>query len=45
MHAGLTGFLVWQVDDPLDAVAVHGFCGMWGLISAGKIHFKRPCSE
>lgn len=25
---------VLKVDDPLDAVAVHGFCGMWGLLAA-----------
>eukprot|EP01026_Neomeris_dumetosa_P027200 TRINITY_DN2211_c0_g1_i1.p1 TRINITY_DN2211_c0_g1~~TRINITY_DN2211_c0_g1_i1.p1 ORF type:complete len:472 (+),score=98.05 TRINITY_DN2211_c0_g1_i1:145-1560(+) len=25
---------VFKIDDPLDAVAVHGFCGMWGLIAA-----------
>eukprot|EP01024_Parvocaulis_polyphysoides_P045275 TRINITY_DN422_c0_g1_i7.p1 TRINITY_DN422_c0_g1~~TRINITY_DN422_c0_g1_i7.p1 ORF type:complete len:499 (-),score=112.98 TRINITY_DN422_c0_g1_i7:409-1830(-) len=25
---------VLRIDDPLDAVAVHGFCGIWGLIAA-----------
>eukprot|EP01025_Chloroclados_australasicus_P033543 TRINITY_DN3424_c0_g1_i2.p1 TRINITY_DN3424_c0_g1~~TRINITY_DN3424_c0_g1_i2.p1 ORF type:complete len:474 (-),score=95.49 TRINITY_DN3424_c0_g1_i2:324-1745(-) len=25
---------ILKIDDPLDAVAVHGFCGMWGLIAA-----------
>eukprot|EP01026_Neomeris_dumetosa_P057864 TRINITY_DN534_c0_g1_i4.p1 TRINITY_DN534_c0_g1~~TRINITY_DN534_c0_g1_i4.p1 ORF type:complete len:545 (+),score=79.52 TRINITY_DN534_c0_g1_i4:191-1636(+) len=24
---------VLGIDDPLDAVAVHGFCGIWGLIA------------
>eukprot|EP00002_Diphylleia_rotans_P030126 TRINITY_DN6174_c0_g1_i1.p1 TRINITY_DN6174_c0_g1~~TRINITY_DN6174_c0_g1_i1.p1 ORF type:complete len:507 (+),score=87.93 TRINITY_DN6174_c0_g1_i1:90-1610(+) len=24
-----------QIDDPLEAAAVHGFCGMWGVISTG----------
>lgn len=23
---------VFKIDDPLDAIAVHGFCGMWGII-------------
>lgn len=25
---------VLKIDDPLDAVAVHGFCGAWGLLMA-----------
>ena len=24
-----------QVDDPLDAIAVHAGCGVWGLLAAG----------
>jgi Amt family ammonium transporter len=24
----------FKIDDPLDAVAVHAFCGMWGLVMA-----------
>ncbi|KAL4536774.1 hypothetical protein Ndes2526A_g06280 [Nannochloris sp. 'desiccata'] len=24
---------VMKVDDPLDAIAVHAFCGMWGMIA------------
>lgn len=24
---------VLKIDDPLDAIAVHGFCGMWGVIA------------
>ncbi|GMH37087.1 hypothetical protein BSKO_04960 [Bryopsis sp. KO-2023] len=24
---------ILMVDDPLDAIAVHGFCGMWGLLA------------
>jgi Amt family ammonium transporter len=29
-------FIEWlRVDDPIGAVAVHGFCGIWGTISLG----------
>ena len=29
-------FLEWlRIDDPIGAVAVHGFCGIWGTISLG----------
>eukprot|EP00803_Ostreobium_quekettii_P009012 evm.model.scf_351.9 EVM.evm.TU.scf_351.9 scf_351:86824-94708(+) len=27
---------VLKVDDPLDAIAVHAFCGMWGLVATGS---------
>jgi ammonium transporter, Amt family len=26
---------VLKIDDPLDAIAVHGFCGYWGVIATG----------
>jgi ammonium transporter, Amt family len=26
---------VLKIDDPLDAVAVHGFCGVWGVLVCG----------
>merc|ERR1719426_362773 len=42
---GILGGLVYQgasmlmvklkVDDPLDAFAVHGACGFWGVLAAG----------
>jgi ammonia channel protein AmtB len=31
---------VLRVDDPLDAAAVHGFCGAWGLLMAAA--FAHP---
>lgn len=24
-----------KIDDPVDAIAVHGFCGFWGVLSVG----------
>lgn len=30
-----------KVDDPLDAIAVHGFCGMWGLLAAATFADKK----
>lgn len=26
---------IWNVDDPVERCAVHGFSGMWGLVSVG----------
>lgn len=28
-------FLKMQIDDPLCAAPMHGFCGIWGLLFAG----------
>ena len=25
----------WQIDDPVEASQIHGFCGLWGLIAVG----------
>jgi ammonium transporter, Amt family len=36
---------VLRIDDPLDAVAVHAFCGTWGLISASLFAAKVPMDE
>ena len=36
VYVGASWFVlnVLRVDDPLDAAAVHGFTGMWGLLAA-----------
>eukprot|EP01026_Neomeris_dumetosa_P048177 TRINITY_DN415_c0_g1_i5.p1 TRINITY_DN415_c0_g1~~TRINITY_DN415_c0_g1_i5.p1 ORF type:complete len:472 (-),score=83.06 TRINITY_DN415_c0_g1_i5:329-1744(-) len=36
VYVGASNFIlrVLKIDDPLDACAVHGFCGLWGLIAA-----------
>jgi Amt family ammonium transporter len=28
----------WRLDDPVDAIAVHGWGGVWGLLAAGLFH-------
>merc|ERR1719216_485698 len=34
VYFGSSKFLMYNgIDDPLDAVPVHGFCGVWGLIA------------
>eukprot|EP00438_Fugacium_kawagutii_P026969 Skav224409 [mRNA] locus=scaffold657:102889:110153:+ [translate_table: standard] len=30
-----------KIDDPVDAVPVHGFCGAWGVIAAGLFDWGR----
>lgn len=31
----------FKVDDVVDAVSVHGFCGLWGTIAVGLFHSDR----
>lgn len=33
--------MVMDIDDPLEASAVHGFCGMWGLMATGLFDSRR----
>jgi Amt family ammonium transporter len=30
-----------KIDDVVDAVSVHGFCGLWGTIATGLFHSER----
>lgn len=34
-----------QVDDPLDAIAVHAGCGIWGLIAGGAFAAPNMVTE
>ena len=35
VYAGAWLIEWWRIDDPVGAVAVHGFCGIWGTLSLG----------
>ncbi|CAG9465521.1 unnamed protein product [Pedinophyceae sp. YPF-701] len=41
-HLGVWALLRLRIDDPLDAVPVHGFCGLWGVIAAGLFSTHTP---
>lgn len=43
VYVGASNFVahVIKVDDPLDAIAVHAFCGAWGLIAAAAFADER----
>merc|ERR550534_501373 len=34
-----------EIDDPLEACPVHGFCGLWGVLAAGLFSNDRFISE
>ena len=44
LYVGASWFVAnkLKVDDPLDAVAVHCFCGAWGLMAAALFAAKAP---
>jgi len=34
----------YEIDDVVGAVPVHCFCGIWGVLAAGKpLEFVAPC--
>ena len=36
IYIGASNLMVYmKIDDPLDAIAIHGVCGMWGCLAAG----------
>ena len=46
---GIEGLDRLRIDDPIGAVAVHGFAGVWGVLSVGLLHRRaaslRPTSR
>lgn len=35
MYAGVIALESFKIDDPIGAVSVHGFCGVWGTLAVG----------
>jgi len=44
-HAGSCLMRKLQIDDPLDAFAVHGMCGVWGVLAVGLFTVKEYSSS